>query len=909
MRRSKLPWFGSMTLVPEVLLVLCVLIVGTKALKNGHEQVVGYGYEVTYAQVDSSTGSISALLHLIRNSSVYGPDVQFLRLTASFEEDDRLRIRITDANTTRWELPDSILPRPPPPSNQHPPTTTNYHTTATTTTTLTTPNTDLLFTLHHKTLFSFTITRKSTNDTLFNTTSTPLVFKPQYLQFSSSLPVHLAHLYGLGEHTKPTFQLAHNQTLTIWNADIAAFNTDLNLYGSHPFYMDVRSGPVKGMTHGVLLLNSNGMDIEYTGDQITYKVIGGIIDLYVFSGPTPVAVMDQYTKLIGRPTPMPYWAFGFHQCRWGYHNVSEVESVVARYAAANIPLEVMWTDIDYMDAFKDFTLDPINFPLDKMQQFVSKLHSNGQRYVPIVDPGISTNKTYDTYIRGIQSDVFIKRNGEPYLGSVWPGPVYYPDFLNPAAQTFWLDEIKRFRELLPFDGIWIDMNEASNFITSDPLPGSTLDDPPYKINDSGSHRSIISKTIPPTAMHYGNITDYNVHNLYGFLEAQATHNALLSVTKERPFVLSRSTFVGSGKYTAHWTGDNAATWADLAYSIPSILNSGLFGMPMIGADICGFAGNTTEELCRRWIQLGAFYPFSRDHSAKDTTYQELYLWESVASAGKKVLGLRYRLLPYFYTLMYEAQMTGVPIARPLFFTFSEDIQTYGISSQFLLGNGVMVSPVLKPGAVSVNAYFPQGNWFDLFNYTRSVTAPTGSTVTLSAPADHINVHIHEGNILAMQGEAMTTQAARNTPFHLLVVMSNCKASTGQVYLDDGVDPVMGGPDGRWSLVKFSSELAAGNITIQSNVSNGGFAMTQRWAIDKITILGLTKGVQINRYTVQQGRRTTKGDMLRLRSSYDDDEKFVVTEISSLRLAIGQEFKIKLQLDQRAMKHPHPITCS
>ncbi|KAH9611877.1 hypothetical protein KSS87_003716 [Heliosperma pusillum] len=904
MRRSKLPWGASMTLVAKVLLVLCVITIGTKALENGHEQVVGYGYEVAYVEVDRS-GSLTALLHLIRNSSVYGPDVQFLGLTASFEEDDRLRIQITDANTPRWEIPQSILPRPSPAPHPQPPTTTMTKTT----TTVTTPNTDFIFTLHHTTPFSFTITRKSTNDTLFDTTSTPLIFKQQYLQFSSSLPAHQAHLYGLGEHTKPTFQLAHNQTLTIWNADIAAFNTDLNLYGSHPFYMDVRSGPVKGTTHGVLLLNSNGMDIEYTGDQITYKVIGGIIDLYIFSGPTPVAVMDQYTKLIGRPTPMPYWAFGFHQCRWGYHNVTEVESVVARYAAANIPLEVMWTDIDYMDAFKDFTLDPVNFPLDKMQQFVSKLHNNGQRYVPIVDPGISTNKTYDTFIRGIQSDVFIKRNGEPYLGSVWPGPVYYPDFLNPAAQTFWLDEIKRFRELLPFDGIWIDMNEASNFITSNPLPGSTLDNPPYKINDSGSHRPIISKTIPPTAMHYGNITDYNVHNLYGFLEAQATHYALLNVTKERPFVLSRSTFVGSGKYTAHWTGDNAATWNDLAYSIPSILNSGLFGMPMIGADICGFAGDTTEELCRRWIQLGAFYPFSRDHSEKGSIYQELYQWESVASAGKIVLGLRYRLLPYFYTLMYEAQMNGVPIARPLFFTFPEDIQTYGISSQFLLGNGVMVSPVLKPGAVSVDAYFAQGNWFDLFNYTRSVTAATGSTVTLSAPADHINVHIHEGNIVAMQGEAMTTQAARNTPFHLLVVMSNCKASTGQVYLDDGVDPVMGGPDGRWSLVKFSAELASGNVTIQSNVTNGGFAMNQRWVVDKITILGLTKGVQINRYTVHQGRRTTKGDMSRIRSSYDDDRKFVVTEISSLRLAIGQEFRIELQLNQGAMKHKHPITCS
>jgi alpha-glucosidase (family GH31 glycosyl hydrolase) len=187
----------------------------------------------------------------------------------------------------------------------------------------------------------------------------------------------------------------------------------------------------------VRYLFSNGMDVTLLDSSISFRMIGGIIDLYVFSGPTPANVIQQYTSLVGRPALMPYWALGFHSCRWGYETLDQVKEVVKNYSLAGIPLDTQWLDIDYMEQYRDFTSDPLTFPLAEVAAFVDDLHANGQHFVPIIDPGIMVYPGYEAYEVGKEKGLFVKDiSGGYYLGKVWPGPVYYPDSLHPMTQVY-----------------------------------------------------------------------------------------------------------------------------------------------------------------------------------------------------------------------------------------------------------------------------------------------------------------------------------------------------------------------------------------------------------------------------------------------------------------------------------------
>ncbi|KAF3947168.1 hypothetical protein CMV_026665 [Castanea mollissima] len=887
---------------------------------------IGNGYRLISIEGTPDGGLVG---HLVVNqkNNIYGPDIPTLQLSVKHETHDRLRVHITDAEKQRWEVPYNLLPREQPPALKQ--TIGRSRKSPITVSETEYSGSELIFS-YTADPFGFAVKRKSNGQTLFNSSSDEsdpfgsLVFKDQYLEISTKLP-NDASLYGLGENTQPHgIKLYPNDPYTLYTTDISAINVNTDLYGSHPVYMDLRNVDGKPYAHSVLLLNSNGMDVFYRGTSLTYKVIGGVFDFYFFAGPTPLGVIDQYTSFVGRPAPMPYWSLGFHQCRWGYHNLSVVEDVVANYQKAQIPLDVIWNDDDHMDGHKDFTLNPINYPHPKLLAFLDKIHSIGMKYIVLIDPGIAVNSSYGVYQRGISNDVFIKYEDEPYLAQVWPGAVYFPDFLNPKTVSWWGDEIRRFHELVPVDGLWIDMNEASNFCSGKCTipkgkqcptgtgPGwdccldcknitkTRWDAPPYKINASGLQKPVGFKTIATSAVHYNGILEYDAHSLYGFSQSIATHKALQGLEGKRPFILSRSTYVGSGQYAAHWTGDNQGTWENLRYSISTMLNFGIFGVPMVGSDICGFYPQPTEELCNRWIEVGAFYPFSRDHANYYSPRQELYQWESVAESARNALGMRYKLLPYLYTLNYEAHISGAPIARPLFFSFPTYTEVYGLSTQFLLGSSLMVSPVLEQGKSEVTALFPPGSWYSLFDITQTITSKGGLNVTLDAPLHVVNVHLYQNTILPMQQGGMISKEARKTPFNLIVTfpagVSDGEAK-GNLFIDDDELPEMKLGNGYSTYIDFYATVTKGTVKVWSEVQEGKFAFDQGLHIEKISVLGLDGSGQASALEVD-GKPVTGDSNIKLSTTKQnvledggDKVNIVMVEIKALSLDVGKNFAI------------------
>ncbi|KAI9822852.1 MAG: hypothetical protein M1826_000380 [Phylliscum demangeonii] len=854
--------------------------------------------------VETASGFTAQLFLAGPTCNVYGNDIVQLALTVEYQARDRLHVGIIPAyldasNASQYVLSNELVSKP----------TVDLADSSG-------RSCELNLSWTNDPTFGFTIARRASGHVLFSTAGKKLVFEEQFLEFGSDLPDNY-NLYGLGE-TIREFRLGNNLTRTIYAADVGD-NVDANLYGSHPFYLETRYSETGGsQSHGVYLRNAHGQEVVLRPQNITWRTIGGSIDLYFFPGPSPPDVTRSYqTGAIGLPAMQMYWPLGYHQCRWGYHNWSELQDVVDSFDRFEIPLETIWTDIDIWNQYRDFENDPNTFPYDQGRQFLQKLHDSGRHFTPIVDAAIyipnpdNSSDAYEPFTAGNQSNAFLKNpDGSLYVGAVWPGYTVFPDWHAPGAGAWWTDQMVRYHERIPFDGIWIDMNEASSFCvgscgsknlslnpvhppfslpgepgninfeypedfartnateaaaassssarqaaaaatpggnsSSSPPPSRVsylrttatpgardILHPPYVINNAQGGLGV--HAVSPNATHADGVVEYDVHNLFGHQILNATYQALVSVFPgKRPFILGRSTFAGSGKYAAHWGGDNYSKWCYMYLSIPQALSFSLYGIPMVsrtdpslisgtrsgltrrqfGVDICGFSGNADLELC-----ILAANP------------QEPYVWASVAEASKRALAIRYTLLPYLYTLLHDAHTTGSTVLRALAWEFPDDSRLAAADRQFLLGPAILVTPVLTAGATTVDGVFPglvEGDvaWYDWYEQT-AVAVPATPNVTIDAPLGHIPVFVRGGYVLPTQEPGRTTRDCRRNPWGLLVALDLDGRAEGALYVDDGESLV---PQ-ETIVVKFSAQ----DQRLRASVSHCAYNDTN--PLGSITIMG------------------------------------------------------------------------
>ncbi|KAK2464434.1 hypothetical protein APHAL10511_003582 [Amanita phalloides] len=607
---------------------------------------------------------------------------------------------------------------------------------------------------------------------------------PESLSIDITFPNH-GTVYGIPQHATrlalPTTtgeDPAFSDPYRLYNNDVYQYpaSSALSLYGSIPVMHAQSLDSTIGLFYATA--SETWIDISHPSEDATethWISESGILDLFLMPGPTPEKVFKQYAGLTGT-TPLPaHWSLGYHQCRWNYVSSDDIRMVQKRFDEEDMPLDVLWLDIEYSKDHQYFIWDEKTFPdpLDMINEIVS----NGRKMVVIVDPHLQRASNYPVYKQASELGLLVrnKDNGE-YEGSCWPGSSSWVDFFNPASSEWWKLLFKPYK--LP-DGqwswtesttdvhIWNDMNEPAVF-----------DGPEV--------------TMPKDNIHYGGWEHRDVHNLNGMTYAKATSQAVAARTdpSQRPFVLTRSFFAGAHRYAAMWTGDNKGKWEHMAIGIKMVLANGIAGMTFCGSDVGGFFGDPEPEMLVRWYQVGIFSPFFRAHAQHNTKRREPYLLkEPFKGMVKDLLKLRYSMLPIWYTGFREASVNGLPVLRPQYVVFPKDKKGFEIDDQYYIaGSGLLVKPVAEAGAKQASVYLAEEQvYYDYFTYQVHRGAASGKSVTVPAALRQVPLLIRGGSIVPTRERPRKASSfMKYDPFTLRVALDKDGKARGELYLDDGV---------------------------------------------------------------------------------------------------------------------------
>ena len=590
-------------------------------------------------------------------------------------------------------------------------------------------------------------------------------------------------LYGTGEVAGPL--LRNGQISETWNTDAYGYSDKTpSLYQSHPWVLAVRAD---GSAYGALADTTYKLKIDLTkgirfvSEETPFSVV-------VIEGSSPQEVVMELSRIIGKMELPPLWSLGYQQCRYSYETDEIVREVAGKFRELKIPADVMWMDIDYMDGFRIFTFDEGRFPNPKATN--QWLHENGFRGVWMIDPGVKIDEGYFVFDQGTEGDHWVKdASGQAFVGKVWPGDTHFPDFTRPQTRQWWSGLYKDFLAQ-GIDGVWNDMNEPAVF-------------------------EVESKTMPLNNVHRGggdltSGTHSRYHNVYGMLMAKASREGILKANPgKRPFLLTRANYISGSKYAATWTGDNTSDYDHLYWSIPMILNLGLSGQPFSGADIGGFVGSPSKDLFQKWMAVGAFYPFSRNHTSKDTDPQEPWAYDQeTVDISRTAVEWRYRLMPYLYTVFREATQTGLPVMRPVFFADPADQNLRNEDHAFLLGKDLMVQPKLTADAEHTFSE-PKGVWKEvrLEGHKSHPSLPT-----LKARA---------GSIIPIAALGQNTDESREAELSLIVTLDENGEAEGELY-EDATDG-FGYKKGQYALIKYKAKKdSSGRVKLTKVNQEGNY---------------------------------------------------------------------------------------